>query len=43
MTRSPGRRALRIAGILAAVAFVALLVFGLTSKATNSTLSLIHI
>ena len=38
MTRSPGRRALRIAGILAAVAFVALLVFGLTSKATNSTI-----
>jgi cytochrome c biogenesis protein CcmG/thiol:disulfide interchange protein DsbE len=32
------RRALRIAGILAAVAFVALLVYGLTSKATNSTI-----
>jgi cytochrome c biogenesis protein CcmG/thiol:disulfide interchange protein DsbE len=38
MTRSPLRRALRIAGILTAVAFVALLVYGLTSKATNSTI-----
>ena len=38
MTRSPARRALRIAGVLAAVAFVALLVYGLTSKATNSTI-----
>ena len=38
MTRSPARRALRIAGILAAVAFVALLVYGITSKATNSTI-----
>ena len=33
MTRSPARRALRIAGVLAAVAFVALLVYGLTTKA----------
>ena len=38
MTRSPARRALRIAGVLATVAFVALLVYGLTSKATNSTI-----
>ena len=38
MTRSPARRALRIVGILAAVAFVALLVYGLTSKATNKTI-----
>ena len=38
MTRSPARRALRIAGVLAAVAFVALLVYGITSKATNSTI-----
>jgi cytochrome c biogenesis protein CcmG, thiol:disulfide interchange protein DsbE len=38
VTRSPARRALRIAGVLAAVAFVALLVYGLTSKATNSTI-----
>jgi cytochrome c biogenesis protein CcmG/thiol:disulfide interchange protein DsbE len=38
MTRSPARRALRAAGILAAVAFVALLVYGLTTKATNSTI-----
>ena len=38
MTASPARRALRIAGILAAVAFVALLVYGLTSKATDSTI-----
>jgi len=38
MTRSPARRALRIAGALAAVAFVALLVYGLTSKATDSTI-----
>jgi cytochrome c biogenesis protein CcmG/thiol:disulfide interchange protein DsbE len=29
---------LRVAGVLAAVAFVALLVYGLTSKATNSTI-----
>ena len=38
MTRSPARRALRIAGILAAAAFVALLAYGLTTKATNSTI-----
>ena len=38
MTRSPARRALRIAGVLAAAAFVALLVYGLTTKATNSTI-----
>jgi cytochrome c biogenesis protein CcmG, thiol:disulfide interchange protein DsbE len=38
VTRSPARRALRIAGVLAAAAFVALLVFGLTTKATNSTI-----
>lgn len=38
MTRSPARRALRAAGILAAVAFVALLVYGLTTKAANSTI-----
>jgi len=38
MTRSPARRALRIAGVLAAVAFVALLAYGLTTKATNSTI-----
>lgn len=38
MTASPARRALRTAGILAAVAFVALLVYGLTSKATDSTI-----
>jgi cytochrome c biogenesis protein CcmG/thiol:disulfide interchange protein DsbE len=38
MTRSPARRALRAAGILAAAAFVALLVYGLTTKATNSTI-----
>jgi len=38
MTRSPARRALRIAGLLAAVAFVALLAYGLTTKATNSTI-----
>ena len=35
---SPLRRALRIAGVLAAVAFVALLAYGLTTKATNSTI-----
>jgi cytochrome c biogenesis protein CcmG/thiol:disulfide interchange protein DsbE len=38
VTRSPARRALRAAGILAAAAFVALLVYGLTSKATDSTI-----
>ena len=38
MTRSPARRALRAAGILAAAAFVALLAYGLTTKATNSTI-----
>jgi cytochrome c biogenesis protein CcmG/thiol:disulfide interchange protein DsbE len=38
MTRSPARRALRVAGALAAVAFVALLVYGLTTKAANSTI-----
>jgi cytochrome c biogenesis protein CcmG/thiol:disulfide interchange protein DsbE len=38
MTRSPARRALRIAGALAAAAFVALLAYGLTTKATNSTI-----
>jgi len=38
MTRSPARRALRVAGVLAAVAFVALLAYGLTTKATNSTI-----
>ena len=38
MTRSPARRALRIAGVLAAAAFVALLAYGLTTKATNSTI-----
>jgi cytochrome c biogenesis protein CcmG, thiol:disulfide interchange protein DsbE len=38
MTRSPARRALRIAGVVAAAAFVALLAYGLTSKATNSTI-----
>jgi cytochrome c biogenesis protein CcmG/thiol:disulfide interchange protein DsbE len=38
VTRSPARRALRIIGILAAVAFVALLVYGITSKATNKTI-----
>ena len=38
MTRSPARRALRIAGVLAAVAFVALLAYGLTTKATDSTI-----
>ena len=38
MTRSPGRRALRAAGILAAAAFVALLAYGLTTKATDSTI-----
>jgi cytochrome c biogenesis protein CcmG, thiol:disulfide interchange protein DsbE len=38
VTRSPARRALRIAGVLAAAAFVALLVYGLTTKATNSTI-----
>jgi cytochrome c biogenesis protein CcmG, thiol:disulfide interchange protein DsbE len=38
VTRSPARRALRIAGMLAAAAFVALLAYGLTSKATNSTI-----
>jgi cytochrome c biogenesis protein CcmG, thiol:disulfide interchange protein DsbE len=38
MTRSPVRRALRAAGILAAAAFVALLAYGLTTKATNSTI-----
>ena len=38
MTRSPARRALRIAGILAAAAFVALLAYGLTTKATDSTI-----
>ena len=38
MTRSPARRVLRIAGVLAAVAFVALLAYGLTTKATNSTI-----
>ena len=38
MTRSPARRALRAAGVLAAVAFVALLAYGLTTKATNSTI-----
>ena len=38
MTRSPARRALRIAGVLAAAAFVALLAYGLTTKATNSSI-----
>jgi cytochrome c biogenesis protein CcmG/thiol:disulfide interchange protein DsbE len=38
VTRSPARRALRIAGVLAAAAFVALLAYGLTTKATNSTI-----
>ncbi len=38
MTRSPARRALRAAGILAAAAFVALLAYGLTTKATDSTI-----
>ena len=38
MTRSPARRALRIAGALAAAAFVALLAYGLTTKATDSTI-----
>jgi len=38
MTRSPARRILRAAGVLAAVAFVALLAYGLTTKATNSTI-----
>ncbi len=38
MTRSPARRALRAAGVLAAVAFVALLAYGLTTKATDSTI-----
>ena len=38
MTRSPARRALRVAGVLAAAAFVALLAYGLTTKATNSTI-----
>ena len=38
MTRSPARRALRIAGVLAAAAFVALLAYGLTTKATDSTI-----
>ena len=38
MTRSPARRALRAAGVLAAAAFVALLAYGLTTKATNSTI-----
>ena len=38
MTRSPARRALRIAGVVAAAAFVALLAYGLTTKATNSTI-----
>lgn len=38
MTRSPARRALRIAGVLAAVAFVALLAYGLTTKAENTTI-----
>jgi cytochrome c biogenesis protein CcmG, thiol:disulfide interchange protein DsbE len=38
VTRSPARRVLRIAGVLAAAAFVALLVYGLTTKATNSTI-----
>jgi cytochrome c biogenesis protein CcmG, thiol:disulfide interchange protein DsbE len=38
VTRSPARRVLRIAGVLAAVAFVALLAYGLTTKATNSTI-----
>ena len=38
MTRSPARRALRAAGMLAAAAFVALLAYGLTTKATNSTI-----
>jgi cytochrome c biogenesis protein CcmG/thiol:disulfide interchange protein DsbE len=38
VTRSPARRALRIAGALAAAAFVALLAYGLTTKATNSTI-----
>ena len=32
------RRAVRIAGLVAALAFVALLVYGLTSKAPNSTI-----
>ncbi len=32
MTRSPARRALRAAGVLAAVAFVALLAYGLTTQ-----------
>ena len=38
MTRSSARRALRIAGVVAATAFVALLAYGLTTKATNSTI-----
>jgi cytochrome c biogenesis protein CcmG, thiol:disulfide interchange protein DsbE len=38
MTRSPARRVLRAAGVLAAAAFVALLAYGLTTKATNSTI-----
>ena len=38
MTRSPARRALRAAGVLAAAAFVALLAYGLTTKATDSTI-----
>jgi cytochrome c biogenesis protein CcmG/thiol:disulfide interchange protein DsbE len=38
VTRSPARRALRIAGVLAAVAFVALLAYGLTTKAENTTI-----
>jgi cytochrome c biogenesis protein CcmG/thiol:disulfide interchange protein DsbE len=36
--RGGGRRALRLAGILAAVAFVALLAYGLTAKSTNTTI-----
>jgi cytochrome c biogenesis protein CcmG, thiol:disulfide interchange protein DsbE len=38
VTRSPARRALRAAGVLAAAAFVALLAYGLTTKATDSTI-----
>ena len=38
MTASPLRRTLRVVGILAAVAFVALLAYGLTTKSTNSTI-----
>ena len=37
-SRSPLRRALRVAGVLAVVAFVALLVYGLTTTSPNSTI-----